>query len=174
MKKLLSLILIVAMLSTISVAALADTTGLGMVFYIYGGHSKNATADADGAVEVDTTACAVTLGADGKITNISFDVAQGKGAFNAKGEITSAMDAALKTKKELGDDYGMRKASAIGKEVNEQIAALEAWCIGKTVDEVVAKCITEGDNADADLIAGCTISVGDYVKALQAAAANAK
>ncbi len=168
MKKIVSLILVVALLS-LSAIALADTYGLGLVFAISGAHSKDAAADADGTIEVNTTGCALTLGADGKIVAISFDVAQAKGTFTAAGVITSEKDVALRTKKELGDDYGMRAASPIGKEVGEQIDALEAWCIGKTPDEVAS-----GAADDADLKAGCTIHVDDFLAALAKAAANAK
>jgi hypothetical protein len=38
----------------------------------------------------------------------------------------------------LGDGYGMRSASKIGKEWNEQANAFAAYVIGKTVDEVKA------------------------------------
>ena len=46
--------------------------------------------------------------------------------------------------------------------------------IGKTVDEVAAmEMSAEGTPADADLTSSVTIHVGDYIKALQKAAANA-
>ncbi len=168
MKKILSLVLVVALLS-MSAVALAGTTGLGMVFSISGGHSKDATAEADGTLEVNTTACALALGDDGKIVSVTFDVAQARGTFNASGVITSEKDKELTSKVELDDNYGMRKASPIGKEVDEQIAALEAWCVGKTPEEVAA-----GSADDADLKAGCTITLNDFIAALTEAAAKAK
>ena len=75
----------------------------------------------------------------------------------------------------------MKRVSSIGKEWYEQAAALEEWCIGKTVEEVLGmKTFDRGDGShtmvpdEADLKAGCTITVGDYLKALVNAAANAQ
>ncbi len=169
MKKVLALVVTLILLSSLSAAALADTQGLGIVTSI--SSSKPATAEGDGVAQADTTVCFVTLDAEGKIVAVSFDVAQTKIAINAKGEITADMKAEIKTKKELGEAYGMKKASPIGKEVDEQMAALEAWCIVKTVEEAVTKA-NAGD--DADLLAGCTVHVDAYTAALTKAAANAK
>lgn len=169
MKKVLSMVLVVALLS-LSAVALADTYGLG-VFSLIDSHTKAATAEAAGNAQVDTTVCAVVLNAEGKIAAVHFDVVQGKVAITDKGEISSEVGAEFKTKRELGDEYGMRKASPIGKEVNEQMDALEAWCVGKTVEEAVAGA---NSGADADLLAGCTIHVDAFMAALTKAAANAK
>ena len=100
---------------------------------------------------------------------MTFDALQTQGTFNTAGEITC--DAAMEpqTKVEIGDGYGMRKASSIGKEWFEQMAALEAWCVGKTVEEVVA-----GAADDVDLKAGCTVGIDSQLVALQKAAAAAK
>ncbi len=168
MKKLLALVMAIAML-TICTAAMADTMGLGITYAISSYHSKNAAADADGVLEVDATSCAVVIDDAGKIVDVQFDVAQAKGTFNAAGEITCTMDAPIKTKVELADEYNMRPASPIGKEIHEQIAALEDWCVGKTLEEVVA-----GSADDADLKAGCTITISDYIAALTKAVANAQ
>lgn len=168
MKKLLSLVLVVALLS-VSALALAETHGTAVITSI--AKSKAATAEADGTAQVDSTFCAVALDDAGKIVALSFEAAQTKVGFNAKGELTADLTAEIKSKKELGADYGMKKASAIGKEYDEQIAALEAWCIGKTVEEAVTKM---GAGDDADLLAGCTMSVDGYSAALTKAAANAK
>jgi hypothetical protein len=169
MKKVLSMVLVVALLS-LSAVALADTYGLGMVASV-DSHTKAATAEAAGNAQADTTVCAVVLDAEGKIVAVHFDVVQAKIAINDKGEIATELGTEFKTKRELGDEYGMRKASALGKEVNEQMDALEAWCVGKTVEEAVAGA---NSGTDADLLAGCTITVDDYMAALTKAAANAK
>lgn len=169
MKKVLSMVLVLALLS-MSAVALADTYGLG-VFGLVDSHSKAATAEAAGNAQADTTVCAVVLDAEGKIVAVHFDVVQAKIAISDKGEIGTELGTEFKTKRELGDDYGMRKASPIGKEVNEQMDALEAWCIGKTVEEAVTKA---NSGEDADLLVGCTIHVDAFMAALTKAAANAK
>jgi len=166
--------LALAIVTSISAVALADTYGLGVDSYYYAGHSREATAEAAGVGEIDVTMCALVLNEVGKIEFVNFDVVQAKVTFTAEGKLTVDPEAVILTKKELGDAYNMRRVSPIGKEVYEQIEFLEAWCIGKTVEEVVTNAITSGDNADVDLIAGCTITVDDFIRALVKAAENAK
>ena len=88
---------------------------------------------------------------------------------------------ALSDKTVLGDGYGMKAASGIGKEWFEQAEALEDWCVGKTVEEVVTMpTYDKGDGHhtqvpdDVDLKTGCTIDMGSFLGALQKAADNAK
>ena len=176
MKKILTALLLTTLMLALAASALA-ATGLGSVTSV---SVTAATADKAGTASVNTTMCAVTLDDEGKIVAIKFDVVQPKGAFDATGAAAD-FNAAPQTKKELKDGYGMVKASAIGKEWYEQAAALEAWCIGKTVDEVLGMpTFDRGDGHhtmvpdDADLKTGCTITVGDYLKALEKAAADAK
>ena len=177
MKKFLTIALLIMALLAITTSAMA-ATGLGSVTSV---SLTPATAEKAGSVSVNTTMCAVTLDDAGKIVAIKFDVVQPKAAFDATGAASGELKAAPQTKKELKEGYGMLKASAIGKEWYEQAAVLEAWCIGKTVDEVLAmKTFDRGDGNhtmvpdEADLSAGCTITVGDYLKALSLAAADAQ
>ncbi|MCI6588557.1 MAG: hypothetical protein MSD70_06675, partial [Clostridiales bacterium] len=84
-------------------------------------------------------------------------------------------NAAPQTKNELGAGYGMAVASPIGKDWFEQADALATWCIGKTVEEVLGmQTLESGAPDEADLKTGCTIGVGDFLKALEKAAAAAK
>ena len=79
------------------------------------------------------------------------------------GHITTDLTAAPKTKNELGDDYGMRKASSIGKEWNEQAAGFCAYVTGKTVAEIKGLAVDEGGKAaDADLAATVTVGIGEF------------
>lgn len=176
MKKILSAVLMAALLLTVATGALA-ATGLGSVTSV---SVTPATAEKAGSVSVNTTMCAVTLDDAGKIVAVRFDVVQPKGAFDAAGAAAD-FDAAPKTKVEKGEEYGMKVASAIGKEWFEQAAALEDWCVGKTVEEVCGmKTFDRGDGHhtmvpdEADLKSSVTVSVGDYLEALKKAAANAK
>jgi len=82
-------------------------------------------------------------------------------------------------KKDLGDDYGMRGRSEIGKEWFEQIAALEEWMVGKTIDEVLAMPFSVRDENHQEvpdveeLKTSVTITVGDYLAAVEGAVAAA-
>ena len=73
-----------------------------------------------------------------------------------------------------------QKASAIGKEWNEQIAAFVEYVKGKTVDEVLSIPVYERDASHTavpdveELKASVSITVGDYLEALKKAADNAK
>ena len=176
MKKMLTIVLATALLLAVASTAMA-ATGLGSVTSV----KLTPAGASNGSVSVNTTMCAVTLDDAGKIVAVQFDVVQPKAAFDATGAASGELNAAPQTKKELKEGYGMLKASAIGKEWFEQAAALEAWCIGKTVEEVCAmKTFDRGDGShtmvpdEADLKTGCTITVGDYLAALQKAAAVAK
>ena len=177
MKKFLTTVLLIMALLAIATSAMA-ATGLGAITSV---KLAPATADAAGSVSVNTTMCAVTLDDAGKIVAVKFDVVQPKAAFDATGAASGELNAAPQTKKELKEGYGMKRVSSIGKEWYEQAAALEEWCIGKTLDEVLGmKTFDRGDGShtmvpdEADLKAGCTITVGDYLKALANAVADAK
>ncbi len=137
--------------------------------------SKAATAEAEGLAQVDATYAGVLVGADGKIVKCVIDVYQAKVKFDATGKITSDLTAPVQSKNMLGDAYGMRKNSAIGKEWNEQAAAFAEYCVGKTAEEVAAIALdAEGRPTAEDVRAGATIHVNDLVKAVVDACANAQ
>lgn len=166
-----------ALMLSLSAGALA-ASGLGSVTTMSG---AGAEADKVGSVTVNTTMCALELDDAGKITAVSFDIAQNKVGFDATGALTGELTGEHPTKKELGDGYGMKAASGIGKEWFEQAEALEDWCVGKTIEEVVTMpTYDKGDGHhtqvpdDVDLKTGCTIDVGSFLNALQKAADNAK
>jgi hypothetical protein len=152
--------------------------GLGLVTSI--GSITDATAEKAGAAQVNTTVCSLVLDAEGKIKSVSWDVQQTKIQFGVDGKANVPAPETLLSKLEKGDAYGMRKASAIGKEWFEQIAAFAEYCIGKTVEEVLAIEVMQRDEnhtavpAVEDLKASVTITVGDYLASLQKAAENAK
>ena len=97
------------------------------------------------------------------ITSCAIDAVQANVNFDTTGTITTDLTAPVLTKNQLGDDYGMKKASAIGKEWYEQAAAFGAYVVGKTPDEVAGLTVTEeGKAGDADLAASVTISIGGF------------
>ena len=145
-------------------------TGLGVIT------STKATAAADGAegsFAPTFTAAAVVVDENGTIVDCKLDVLQASVAFGADGQITTDTAAAMPTKQERGDDYGMRGASGIGKEWYEQADAFCSYAVGKTVDQLAAGADETGAPTDADLTAGCTIGVSDFIKVVAAAAENA-
>ena len=151
--------------------------GLGMVTNMSGTDAE----DEDPAkTQADVTAVALALDADGKIVAISIDVVQAKATVDADGVVTVAED--VKTKRELGDDYNMKKyatPAAVG-EWYEQANAFEAYCIGKTADEVAGMPLGENAHGYTDapaveeLKSSCTISVTAFLNTIAKAAANAK
>ncbi len=150
--------------------------GMGVVSSL--GQTTDADGDVNGAGEFVTTAVAVLLDKDNKIVAIDLDSAQIKAGWTSEGKVVATED--FKTKYELGTDYGM---SAYGtkhdgsegavKEWFEQADAFMATATGKTLDEVKAM-MGEDTYATGDLAAaGCTISVAEFVAALEKAVANA-
>lgn len=146
-------------------------TGLALVTKV--GSSADAAADAEGIAQTDVMIAAVTVDAEGKIAACAIDSVQSAVNFGIDGKLTTDIAAEVQSKNELGTNYGMNKASSIGKDWHEQAAAFAQYCIGKTADEVKGIAVTEGKAADADLAAGCTIHIGDFQAAVAQAVENA-
>ncbi|KAF5043548.1 hypothetical protein DSECCO2_501070 [anaerobic digester metagenome] len=123
---------------------------------------------------------ATALTADGKVAGTIIDNAQVKIKFDEKGVVTSDRAAEYKTKKELGAEYGMVKASAIGKEWFEQMEAFEDWMTGKSIEEITGLTVKQrDDNHKAvpdvpELTSSVTITVEGYQAVVKEAAANAR
>ena len=88
-----------ALMLSLSAGALA-ASGLGSVTTMSG---AGAEADKAGSVTINTTMCALELDDAGKITAVSFDIAQNKVGFDATGALTGELTGEHPTKKELGD-----------------------------------------------------------------------
>ena len=147
-------------------AAKGDRVSLG-VEAENGSSDITATDDKDVNAEVDLTVVALTLDADGRVTSAIGDMAEPALTLAADGGV-SAPDT-VRSKLELGDSYGMRNASSLGKEWYEHS---EGWCDylkGKTRTEIAG---IPDDGSDADLAALCTISVTELQKAALAAFAE--
>ena len=151
----------------------AMRTGLGSIVSI--AKSKSASAEQEGLAQTDSVMAAVTVDEKGVIISVMIDAAQVKVNVDTQGNVTNDLSQQLKTKAELGDEYGMKEASGIGKEWYEQIDALEHWMVGKTLEEVLGISLNEdGTPSDADLISSVTIRVGDYLNAVKNAVENTK
>jgi len=158
--------------ATVDGASASDKLGLGIVTNI----AKSANAgDTAGKVEAYSTYTVVTTDASGKITSSIIDASQTDVSFDKTGKITSDLKADLKTKNEIGAAYGMKKASAIGKEWNEEAQAFAKYITGKTAAEVATIAVNEKKEATgSDLTSSVTISIGDFQECVKKAAATAK
>lgn len=147
-------------------------TGLAILPDISG--SKDASAGEDGTAQSEILLVAVTVGDDGVIDQCVIDMVQAKIGFDASGALTTDPATTFPSKNELGDAYGMKKASSIGREWNEQLAALADYARGKRVDELKTMAVGEdGKAGDVDLAASVTLYIGSFVDGIEAAAANA-
>ena len=148
----------------------AVKTGLSVTAGLSG---ESATAEANGVITTDISLVAVTVNDSGVIESCAIDAVQGKVSFDQAGQLAGEPGEIL-SKNELGDNYGMRVASPIGKEWNEQAAYIAAYAEGKTVEELKTKAIDEsGVVKDADLASGATIYMGSFIWAIEAAVNNA-
>lgn len=150
----------------------AVKTGLAVITSV----AKSTDAgEKDGLAETDSTVIAVTVDKDGKIVKCAIDSAQTKINFSKEGKILTDLKTEFKPKQELGEEYGMKKASKIQKEWNEQANAFAAYVIGKTVDEVKGIAVNDQGVATAtELTSSVTIHIGDFVAAVEKAVNNAK
>ena len=129
--------------------------------------ASDATPDENGTGEVDSTAAVILVDKDGKVVSCKIDVAQIEAKWTDEGKAVATTD--FRTKGEKGDAYGM---SRIGKtEWYLQAAAFEAIVVGKTLDEIKAL-VAEDGKGTADVKAGCTITISEFVKAIEKAFAN--
>ncbi len=137
--------------------------------------SNSASADADGLALAAVGIYAVTINSEGVIVDCKIDAIQCKTNFDAAGQLVTEIGAQNLSKMELGDDYAMRSASGIGAEWFEQVEALENYCIGKTPAEVAGIALDDSGKAtDADLIAGITMPLADFIDGVVAACNNAR
>lgn len=150
----------------------AETVGLGVKTSI--AKSKSAEADKGALAQVDTIIAATAFDADNKVAGTVIDTAQVKINYDVEGKVETDKTMELKTKNELGADYGMAKASEIGKEWFEQARALGDWMVGKTVEEITSIELEDGVAIDEDLVSSVTIGVADYLYVVEESAQTAK
>lgn len=141
-------------------AAKGDTVRVGMAL-TNATKDRPANDDSDLQAQMDITITALTTDAEGRVTSAIGDMTQPALTVSADGTVSAPRDA-VRTKNELGDQYGMRGASSLDKEWYEHSAGYCSYLKGKTRAEVAA---IPTDGSDADLAALCTISVTDLQKA---------
>ena len=183
MKKSIVLVFVALLMVSMLTVALADTHGLA-IYSIYGPVKNAELKDGEkyeGTAPVESYSCSVVLNDEGVIQSVRFDVVQIRIKFDLEGKLVEGdYTTPLPSKIDLNEDYGMRKASPIGKEWFEQMAAFEEYCVGKTVEEVAntpTKVRDENHTTTpdvADLATSCTMNIGDYIIVLVKAAELAK
>jgi hypothetical protein len=155
--------------------------GLGNLISI--DRSKDAGTDEEGkavtaSAQADVTMAAVGFDSEGKVASVTVDVVQAKVPFDEDLKVTANRDEEVKSKKDLGPDYGMKTVSektGIGKEWDEQMASFEEWMIGKTVDEITGLKVKERDPSHQnvpdvpELTSTVTITVESYIAAVEEA-----
>ncbi len=177
MKKIICLALAIVMISCASVFVACDTNNeketlkLGLGIYTNVKSATDATDDKDGQGSVEITAAAVTLDKDGKIVSCVIDTAANSLKYTAEGKAVA--NTSFATKYEQGKDYNMVEYGGAANEWYEQVDAFTTLIKGKTLSEVKAL-VVDGDKGNDDVIAaGCTITVNDFVLAIEKACNNA-
>jgi major membrane immunogen (membrane-anchored lipoprotein) len=132
-----------------------------------------------GLAQADTMMCAVVVDDSGRVVDIKIDTVQAKVNFDEEGKITTDKATQFKTKRELGDDYGMKRASPIGREWYEQADAIQKWMIGKTADQIQAMKVKNTEDHgnipdEPDLVSSATIGVDDFIEVAVDAIKSAK
>lgn len=149
-------------------AAVNDKIGIGLMTTI--DMSEDATAETDGTAQAYSNIAAVTFNSEGVITSCIIDAVQSDVSFNQEGRITSDLSIIPKTKNEIGDAYGMKVASVIGKEWYEQADTFAKYIIGKTIEEVKGISLDEkGIPAESELVSSVTIHIGPFIEIVEKA-----
>ena len=140
---------------------------LELSFAVSPASSYDATDDEDGVVGCEVTfAAGMTDG--GKVTAFRCDAAHAEVQFDENGEAELDDDVKLKTKRQLGDAYGMKNGGA-KLEWYEQADALEKVIVGKSADDIPTLVREDGWGTDEVQSAGCTVKVEDLIRAAEKA-----
>ncbi len=149
-------------------ASAKDTLKIGIVSTQTG--SKDATEEAEGINEIDTTVSAVAS-KNGKVTAILTDAFVSTVKFNTKGVVADTSKIDIVTKLESGDKYNMAQygqdlnGDGVVKEWYIQAAAFNDSVVGKDADGISALATDKGYGTEELQTAGCTINIADMVKA---------
>ncbi len=125
--------------------------------------SQNATPDFPGIARTDITMAAVTVDEAGIIRQCILDGITAIIPFDATGALQAPEDLNFHSKNELGETYGMHKASPMGKEWDQQAASFASYAVGKRVDELQA----------GDVAASVTVDTDCFLQAISAAVQEA-
>lgn len=165
MKKVLTIalaaLLIVATFASCGGSASAESYKLGM------GVEVAYDSTQAGSASYEATVAAVVLDKNGKIVLCKIDCVAPEIKTEEGYLEDGAADKTFTSKYDLGDSYNMVAYGNSKAEWYAQADAFAEYCVGKTSDEVSAIALGEdGKATDADITAGCTIAVSDFVKAV--------
>ena len=164
MKRILSILLLLC-LSVFALAACGGTTEEEYTLAIGVQVTETLTT-----AKVSETVAAIVTDKDGKIVSCRIDAVDFTASENTDGTPNTT---APISKAELGDDYNMETYGGAIAEWYEQARAFETYVTGKTLTEVKATAVgNDGKPTDAELTAGCTIDVTDFIKAIDKAFAS--
>lgn len=136
---------------------------VGTASYTHTNDSYGYADGKNGRGAVSTTLVAAVFDDNGQIVRISIDEVESNIGFDNTGRLTDFTPGEVKSKKELGDAYGMKAASSIGKEWYQQIESLEKWLEGRKVNTIIGGAAAKfgdmlADNSDM----GYTDQYGTY------------
>ncbi len=134
--------------------------------------TTDATEEKNGSAQFTLTSASVLVDENGRIIKCFVDTADYTVSYTADGEAIEGTS--LQTKYQQGDAYGMKAYGGAKKEWYEQADAFCAVVIGKTLNEVKSLVSEDGKGTDAVIQAGCTISVSEFVRAIEKAVNNAR
>ncbi len=117
-------------------------------------------ATAQSGAKVTNTVAALVIGEDGKIVSCRIDCIDVSATLLEDGTVDASKT--YQSKAELGDAYDSYSPMPAGRWY-QQAQAFETYVTGKTQAEVTGIALEAGKT---DLIAGCSIAVSDFVKAV--------
>ena len=133
------------------------------------GSSVEATKEAEGTAQLNSDVTAITV-KEGMVTSCYIDSVQAKVNFDQNGIISTNLEEEIKTKNELGADYGMVAWGGAIAEWDAQAAAFAAYVTGKNAEEIGGISIDEKTvPTEADLSTSVTISIGGFQELLHKA-----
>ena len=104
------------------------------------------------------------------VTSCYIDSVQAKVNFDQNGVISTNLEEEIKTKNQLGADYGMVAWGGAIAEWDAQAAAFAAYVTGKNAEEIGGISIDEKTvPTEADLSTSVTISIGGFQELLHKA-----
>ncbi len=132
-----------------------------------GVYSKISNEDiTEDSIKMKVTVSSAVVNKQGETMAVLVDTMEPVIKFNNSGVVTNLGEAA-KTKKSLGDDYGMKKASKIGLEWYEQADAFEKYVVGLDATGVNSIMLTDDKRPEDNILrAGCTIAIDDFMHAV--------
>ncbi|MBR6776169.1 MAG: hypothetical protein IKM27_00330 [Clostridia bacterium] len=126
----------------------------------------------DGKAVYGITMAATAVDKDGKVYGGYIDEAEVEYIFDADGKNITQKGYLPVTKQTLGNDYGMKSASPIGKEWYEQARAFADYCVGKTGEQIFSAVDEKG--RVPDLQASCTVESSGFAAEMKKAVEKAR